>query len=171
MSNPSDDLVKLIAKRVHTGHITADVRLRFSALLAEAFRDVVREQVRQSLSNALARSDVTPPLAQANATAELAPSPASKTTEEEMDGFRIIRAIAAQRVDSKRIVIRDASSYCAILFDDNNRKPIARLYLNGSKKRIGLFKEKFEDKVDIDSIEDIYKFGQRILETLDEHLP
>jgi len=141
MSSPSDDLVKLIAKRVHSGNMTADVKARFSTLLTEAFRDVVREQVRQSLSNALARSDVNSPSIQSNLiTPSPLPSTQSETTEEEMDGFRIIRAISAQSVDPKRIVIRDAASYCAVLFDDNNRKPIARLYLNGSKKRIGLFK-------------------------------
>jgi len=172
MSSPSDDLVKLIAKRVHSGNMTADVKARFSTLLTEAFRDVVREQVRQSLSNALARSDVNSPSIQSNLiTPSPLPSTGGETTEEEMDGFRIIRAISAQSVDPKRIVIRDAASYCAVLFDDNNRKPIARLYLNGSKKRIGLFKDKIEEKVDINSIEEIYKYSKQILEALVEHMP
>src|SRR3546814_6517260 len=54
-----------------------------------------------------------------------------ETTEEEIEGFNIIRAILREDVDVRRIVMRDAKTYCAVLLDDNNRKPIARLHFNG----------------------------------------
>lgn len=44
--------------------------------------------------------------------------------EEEIAAYRIIRSIACRDVDSARIAIRDAKSYCSILLDDSNRKPI-----------------------------------------------
>ena len=47
-----------------------------------------------------------------------------ETTTEELEGFQIIRAIGAELVDPERIAIRDAKSYCAILLDDNNRRPM-----------------------------------------------
>ena len=62
------------------------------------------------------------------------------------------------------ISIRDAASYCAILFDDNNRKPICRLRFNNENKlAIGLFDEKKdEDRIAISSIDDIFDFSDRL---------
>jgi hypothetical protein len=62
------------------------------------------------------------------------------------------------------VAYRDAQSYFAILPDDNNRKPICRLYLNGSRKFIGTFDaEKKESKSEISSLDDIYKFSTQII--------
>lgn len=168
IASPSDELVRLIGRRVHQGNMTNDVRSRFAVLLAEAFRDVVREQVRSSLSNALARNEApaqpattsSPPLPETNGVV---------TTDEELEGFRIVRAIATQKVDPLRITIRDAASYCAILLDDNNRRPIARLYLGEKRKRIGFFKAKAEERLDINRVEKIYLHASRILDSIDEY--
>jgi hypothetical protein len=62
--------------------------------------------------------------------------------------------------------MRDAKSYCAILLDDNNRKPIARLHFNRAKKYIGLFSGKQEEGVAIGSLEDIYGYAERLHETV-----
>ncbi len=51
------------------------------------------------------------------------------TTDDKMDGCKIIKAIACFEVDHSRISLRDAKSQCAI-FLDNNEKPIARLDFN-----------------------------------------
>jgi len=48
-----------------------------------------------------------------------------------LEGFNIVRAIAVSEVAPERIALRDAKVYCAILLDDNNRKPLIRLHLNG----------------------------------------
>jgi hypothetical protein len=60
------------------------------------------------------------------------------TTDDEREAFFVVRAIPREAVEVKRIALRDQQSYCGILLDDNNRKPIARLYFNGSKKAVGL---------------------------------
>ena len=89
------------------------------------------------------------------------------TTEEEMEGYRVVVAILRKRLDKSRIVARDTKSYYGILLDDNNRKPICRLHLNGGKKYITLFDaNKAEVKEPIDGVDDIYKFADRLLETV-----
>lgn len=168
MATPSEEFVRLIGKRVYQGNMTNDVRARFGTLLAEAFRDIVREQVRSSLSNALAQSEAPIP-APVSAVQEANDPNSATTTEEELEGFRIIRAIAAQKVDPLRVAIRDAASYCAILLDDNNRRPIARLYITEKRKRIGLFKAKIEERLEISRIEEIYTHAARIIEAIDEY--
>ncbi len=88
------------------------------------------------------------------------------TTSEEMEAFRIVHAILREVIDPKKVVMRDAKSYCAILFDDNNRKPICRLRFNSSSKMsLGLFDEKEEKIIQIGDLSDIYKYIDQLKKT------
>ena len=68
--------------------------------------------------------------------------------------------------------MRDVQSYCGILLDDNNRKPICRLYLNGAKKSLGFFdnEQRKEMRVVIDSIEDIHHHADRLKATVEAYM-
>jgi hypothetical protein len=67
------------------------------------------------------------------------------------------------------VVMRDSKSYCAILLDDNNRKTIARLHFNRSKKYVGFFSSKREERVPIAALEDIYEHAERLQATVREY--
>ena len=85
------------------------------------------------------------------------------TTQEEISGFHIVQAIASKLVDPKRIIIRDAKSYCAILLDDNNRKTIARMHFNAiTTKYFGTFSGKDEQRNLISELTQIYQFAPQI---------
>jgi hypothetical protein len=91
-----------------------------------------------------------------------------KTTEEELEGYQIVLAILRKKLEKSRIVHRDTQSYFGILLDDNNRKPLCRLHLNGGAKYISLFDEnKDEIKNPIESIDDIYRYDKELLKTVD----
>lgn len=79
----------------------------------------------------------------------------------------IVRAICADSIQIERVTLRDAKSYCSVFIDDNNRKPLIRLYFNAkSKNSIGVFnKDKGESRFDIEKLEDIYKYGKQLRET------
>ncbi|HAS9374154.1 TPA: restriction endonuclease, partial [Enterobacter hormaechei] len=62
--------------------------------------------------------------------------------------------------EAPRITHRDTKSYCGILVDDNNRKPLCRLHFNRTQKYIGLFDlEKNETRHPISTVDDIYSFA------------
>ena len=83
------------------------------------------------------------------------------TTEEELQAFSIIRAICCAEVPVNDVTLRDAKSYCAILYQDNNRNPIARLYFDRRTPRIGIFDtERDQNYFDLDEIEDIYNYAE-----------
>ena len=90
------------------------------------------------------------------------------TTQEELDGFNIVKAVVRKSVDVSRVVYRDALSYFAILLDDNNRKPICRLYFNSkTKKYISTFdKDKKETKHEIKNLNDIFNFENELCEII-----
>jgi len=71
------------------------------------------------------------------------------------------------RILRARVVMRDTKSYCGILLDDNNRKPICRLRFNYSQKYLGIFdKDKNEERITLTALEDIYKHETRLVETV-----
>lgn len=159
IENPTEDFVKLIAASVHEGRFTGPVVEKFSGLIRTAFREVIRESVHSRLSSALAETD------QSEAAAEEGPEEEIVTTEEEREGFLMIRAIVRDTIAASRVVIRDQKSYCGILIDDNNRRPLARLHLNRSVKYLSLFDTGAEDKLSISSLDDIYKYAERLRAT------
>ena len=124
----------------------------------------MRDHVNDRLTSALNASAV-PDYDEDSAT----PSEEIITTEEEVSGFRIVQAIASKLVDPKRIVMRDAKSYCAILLDDNNRKSLARLHFNAlTTKYLGTFEGQVETRNLISDLTDIYKFAPQIEARINE---
>ena len=92
------------------------------------------------------------------------------TTEEELEGFMIVKTILRQKISVTRVTYRDAQSYFAILLDDNNRKTICRLYLNGSKKYfVTLDEQKKEVKNEITSLDDIFKHAETLFSIVDNY--
>ncbi|TVT76242.1 MAG: restriction endonuclease [Denitromonas halophila] len=166
-SKPDDDFIRLIASRVYDGMVTQKVREQFGELTRKAASQFLSDQVNERLKSAM--SGATPP-------AQGAPSPSAGgaaepdaeedkivTTLDEMEGFHIVKAIVRSVVDSKRITMRDTQSYCGILLDDNNRKPICRLHFNRGQKYLGVFdQEKNETRHPIQSIDDVYGFADQL---------
>ena len=68
--------------------------------------------------------------------------------------------------------MRDAQSYCAILLDDNNRKPICRLRFNNSQKlKLGIFNaQKEEEQVALESVDNLYDYAEQIRSTVTSYL-
>lgn len=90
------------------------------------------------------------------------------TTADEMQAYCVVKAVLYETVDAQRIVMRDVQSYCGVLLDDNNRKPISRLYFNSSQKAIGLFDndQRKETKLTISGIDQIYAYADRLRSTV-----
>jgi hypothetical protein len=165
-SDPSEEFVRMMASRVHEGRITSQVRENFSKLLTNSIASLIRDLVNERLSSALNASTIPEEQPSAPTSEEEAEI---VTTAEEISGFHIVQAIAAKHVHPKRIVMRDAKSYCAILLDDNNRKSLARLHFNGiTTKYFGTFSGKEETRHHIADLTEIYQFSEQIAQRLKE---
>lgn len=81
-----------------------------------------------------------------------------------------MKSILRQKIASERIVYRDAQTYFSIFLDDNNRKPICRLYFNSTKKYFSTFDEfKNETKVELLSLDDIFNYVEILYMTVDNY--
>lgn len=154
---PSPELTSLLSRRVYDGRLTAQVLEDFSKLIHRGLSEVIRDRVNATLSSAIRQT-------QLDSTQETEEVPDEiETTQEEWDGYRIATAIAARVLDPERVTIRDQKSYCGILIDDNNRRPLVRLWFNSSTtKYLGLFDGEQEEKVQVKNPTDLYKFAERI---------
>jgi len=160
-AEPSEEFVRMLAPRVYSGRLTPAIKESFGKLLSGAIANLVRDLVNERLSSALNASDPTTP-EEAVEDTDLGDE-GVMTTSEEISGFHIIQAIASRIVSPKRIIIRDAKSYCAVLLDDNNRKTIARLHFNGvTTKHLGLFEGKEETRHLLSDLTEIYQYMGQI---------
>lgn len=166
-AQPSDGFVDLLARRVHDGRLTAAVRENFSKMLVSTISSLVRDLVNERLSSAL--NAASPGTVEEGPSDDEANSDGVVTTAEEVSGFHIIQAISSRLIDPKRVTIRDAKSYCAVLLDDNNRKTIARMHFNGlTSKYLGTFKGKEEERHIISDLTAIYSLSGQIEDRLRE---
>lgn len=90
-----------------------------------------------------------------------------ETSQEEMEAFLVIKSILRRKVDVKQIFLRNAQSYCAVLRDENNRKPLCRLYFKVMKKYVEVPEtgKKFVKK-EIEKIEDLFGLGAELEEVV-----
>jgi hypothetical protein len=174
---PEDEWVKFLTTRVYEGPFTQRVREQFGPLVAKATRQFLNEQVNDRLKNALGGPD-----SYVSVTTQAEPVVAESadredgggelvTTEEELEGYRVVRAIVCGEVPAARIASRDTKTYFGVLLDNNNRKPIARLWFNRSKKYLGIFDEnKVETRISIANVEEIYAHADHLRQTVARYL-
>lgn len=184
VKEPSDDWVAFFASKVYEGRRTKAVIDQFRPVVKKSVSQYISEQVNDRLKSALGEYSEEPAATIPAPAVVTTPEPADEavrveavasdivTTEDELQGFNIVRAIAAADVPVERIVHRDAKSYFAILLDDNNRKPLIRLYLNGkSVKYLTTYDVETREweRADIETVVDIYKVADRIRKTIHQY--
>ncbi len=182
LKSPSDNFVKYFTSQVYQGRVTSKVLEQFTDLVKHSTKNLINELINERLQIAIQKDDIETSVSNSSNEASDASSENSKsqetateseevkkgieTTEEELRGFRIVQAILAEHIDVNRITQRDTKSYFGVLFDDNNRKPICRLWFNRSTKYIEVFDaDKKGEKIAIEEIEDIYRVKDKVVQS------
>ena len=164
----------MVGRGIYEGSLTKAVLEQLRPAIQNALDNIIRDRIQDKLSITFS-SEPSPRDAHPSSDAERDDMPQEsdiETTDAEVQAFMIVRAIAAKLVPVERIAIRDAKSYCAILVDDNNRKPLCRLYFNSPKNLgIGFFDTaKAEEKIKIQNLGEIYSYADRIEATLSAYI-
>ncbi len=173
VASPGEDFVRLVVvDMLDNKRFTNNVKEQFTELTKRAFEQLVGELINDRLKGAM-----TPVISSRQSTHAQVPEDNQKNEDEksreiatsqlEIEAFYIIKTILHRHVSSKRVFMRDAASYCAILLDDNNRKTICRLRFNNeSKLGISIFNEKKEEeRIPLSQIDDIYGLADRLIES------
>jgi len=160
MENPSQDFVKYFAHQIYDGLLTKNVVNNFTEITKRALHQFINDIINDRLKSAM-----SPEIPEQPKEIEENVEEESDiiTTDEEREGFLIVRAILSDTVDPTRVIMRDVKTYCGIILDDNNRKPICRLHFNSQTKRyITIFVNGKEEKYPITSTPDIYKYASQM---------
>jgi len=166
--SPSEEFLEFLTRRVYDGRFTKSVLARFASIVQRALREFINSRITRTLEAARdLQATGRPP----KVPAEPAESDAIVTTTQELQGYYIVKAILSPLVKLERIAMRDVRSRCGILLDDNNRKPICRLYFHDPDRlRLGLIDaQKEEERVAIERLDDIYKYAGRLRETVESY--
>lgn len=173
---PSGDYVEYLARQVYSGRLTQQVRDQFSIITKKALRRYLNDQINERLQSALSetkRQEATEPeLVEVrveedeeldDSVVRVDKAKGIVTTEDEIEGLFAVKSILRDVIDVRRVHMRDTKSYCGILLDNNNRKPLCRLRFNADQKYLGIFDDqKNEEKIPIEDVEDIYQHADHI---------
>ena len=167
LESPSQEFVKFFAKQVYPSMITSKVLDQFTQLMKQVITQHTAELINNRLKIALQKEEEiaqqTKAVVDAQSTTDVK---GIETTEEELEAYYIVKSILHTTISPERIHYKDSQSYFVVLLDHNVRKYVCRLYLDGTKKYIGLFdSEKHETRHEIQSINDIYSFNTQLLAT------
>jgi predicted type IV restriction endonuclease len=176
--DPTEDFTRFFFGQLSPGkQFSPSAKTQFADYTKRAFRHFIKEQ----FSKVLEQTDFEPshvgtegiPISTQESKADESGDKII-TTEEELQGFYIVKSILAGTVDLSRVVYRDVQSYFGILLDDNNRKPVCRLYFNNpTSLKIVLFDhgegEKQMEKIAIESLDQIYMYADRIRATVSHY--
>ena len=184
LSTPDEEFSRWLTKQVYSKLLTQVAKERFSHLVRQAFREFIDDRINATLKSALARDTIIdepiPEVVAPEDTAQpvaLEPDPVV-TTEEEVQGYELVKAIVSDVVDLDRVFFRDTKSYSMVLLDNSNRKPILRLYFNSlSNKQIGLPGEGRDSHgrreipaYSIESVEEITGYANQIRDVVIRYL-
>lgn len=167
MAQPSEELIRFFVTKVYHGRMTQAVRDQFSELIKRAMLQFISDRVSERLKSALQKEEAESRQATPVAPVAKIETEEVETTHEEIQGYYIVQAILSQVVEPTRIVLRDQKSYCGVLLDDNNRKPICRFRFGPTQKQLILFDaNKAEQKFPINNLTEIFGHTDQLKETL-----
>jgi len=171
LKNPTEEFVRFFASRIYDGRLTQQVIEQFTGIVKEARSQFINEQINDRLKSAMSASDSEPVSENITESDEKVETKKDgiETTQEEIDGYNIIKALLREVVDVKRVTMRDTKRYCGILLDDNNRKPICRLHFNYSRKYLGIISGKNEERIEIEGLDDLFQYADRIKAKIAEY--
>lgn len=164
---PSEGFVRLCLQEseAYRGRFTQAIIQELSPIVRDALRAFVTDQVDRRLKSALDASPVDTKVIEPEI-AEEEPENSDRgvdTTQDEMDAYYIIKAIVREILDPSRVTMRDAKSYCAILIDDNNRKPLCRLRFTSTQMTLALIGEdRNEERIVLGGLDDLYQYTDQL---------
>ena len=179
---PSDEFIKVIGKQVYDGILTQNVKDRFGKIIVSVNTEFINERVQKRLADAVESNDIKVEKEteeEQQAIEESKSDDGIITTDEELEGFYIVKSIASENDNADYVAMRDQKKYCNILFDDNKYYPIVRFYFNNPNRlKIELYDKvtrrenggKVGDKINIENVSDIYQYKDRINNLINKYI-
>ncbi len=178
LETPQEGFISYFISEAQVKKATAKVREQYVGYVKRAFTEFIAEQVDSRLKIALTatpkKEDAPAEPVQGGQTVVLGNTQGDgiTTTPLEVEGYHIVRAIVSNVVAPGDVIARDAVNYCAILFEDNNRKPVCRLHFNNANNlRLEIFDTEKKGCIHkLETVSDIYAHTDALRETVSRYV-
>lgn len=175
---PSPEFVKMLTKRIYDGAVTSRVLDQFTDLVKRTIKNHINDVLSERLNIAFKsteinrQKEITVTESATEAQEEEKDAPKIVTTEEELEGFYIVKSCLRNAVPAERITYQDTISYFVIRLDNKKTKIICRLYFNSSSnKQIGVFDDDGKEvKYKITSLDDIYLYQEELVKSVNRYI-
>ncbi|AFY41860.1 type I restriction endonuclease [Nostoc sp. PCC 7107] len=170
VEEPKSEFVKYFFKELcPENNFVGQLKDEFTGYTQRAIKEFIREEIESLLDEATGRSKTkqeTPIPTEPQTETELT-TKQTDFSDEEKEGYYILKSILCQVVEPARITHKDTASYCNILLDGNSWRQIVRFYFNNSNsKKLEIFSldtngNKVSEKVSIDNVNEIYQYADK----------
>ncbi|MEL6580065.1 MAG: type I restriction endonuclease [Cyanobacteria bacterium J06621_12] len=163
-ANPSAELVKFFACQIYSKRMTSNAVEKFTDITKASLKEFINERIAERLKSAMDTEEKDDPN-EANEELETeSPEIESEivTTEEELEGFYIVKSVLREVSDVSKLQFKDTRNYLGINLHGKVNKTVCRLYFNGRKKHIGIIdangKEVKKEILNLDGIYGVAEF-------------
>lgn len=186
-SSPTPEFVRFFARQAYTsGQITSKVIDMFTPLVKKSISSIINDIISDRLNTAIKNGEQTSDPLQMSDNTSINTSTENTeeklpdgvvymdkesgivTTQEELDAYNIVRSILRKSVDVARITYRDYKSYFVVNLENSQWFWICRISIGARKKQIGIPLDNYKscEWLQIDSIDDIFKYAGKLEESL-----
>lgn len=186
-SSPTPEFVRFFARQAYTsGQITSKVIDMFTPLVKKSISSIINDIISDRLNTAIKNGEQTSDTLQMPDNTSINTSTENTeeklpdgvvymdkesgvvTTQEELDAYNIVRSILRKSVDVARITYRDYKSYFVVNLNNSQWFWICRISIGARKKQIGIPLDNYKscEWIQIDSIDDIFKYTGKLEESL-----
>lgn len=172
LNNTSEDFANYILSKVYEGRKTSTVVEKFLPIVKRSFNQFINETLSTKFAQTLKVNSNDSENTTSDASSNDSDTNLNKiiTTAEELEAFAIVKSILRQTTEASNITYKDTERYFGILFNDNTRKWICRLYLGNTKSIVFPTEDKGQERVHIDNIDDLYNFEDRLKEIVSKFI-
>lgn len=179
LQSPTADFVRYFVKELNDGKYTAKQVEQYTPIVKKSFAAVINDIIAERLNVAIKNEDQQAALLAdsknepiddklPDGVVSIDKETGTVTTQDEIDAYNIVRSILRNNVDASRITYKDYKSYFVVNLDESSWYWLCRISLKQYSKRICFPKDNYKSNewFDIDSIDDIFKYADRLIESL-----
>lgn len=172
LEEPSEAFIRFFLPQIYNGRATASVLEQFNSITRKSFNQWLSDKVSNRLKSALDQ-ETENDKEEAKLIDESIEKTDSKkivTTEEEIEGFMIVKSIIRAKGETAKIQYKDNQNYFAIYYDKQTQ-PVCRLHFNKSQKYLGVLdSEKKEQRYAIDTLDDIFNYSEQLTKSVENYI-
>ncbi len=159
LENPSEEFIRFVANNVSSKKKTKRFLEKIKNLIFGSVKDVLSIISKGNIIISHSNTNTTPNNSQI------------VTTDEELEGFKIIISILSEVFSVNNLNYKDTTRYFAIIADKKPGQWIARLYLGVKKKSIMLpDNNNGYIRYQLNSIEDLYNYKDELITAASKYL-